>query len=114
MLNEWNKFILKPVIKYILLGGSILTLGNSVSIVTRLGVGLPCFDSRQGLGLNFLATTSRPGLGPAETPFQWIKKILSSEVQQPGLEADHSPPSSAEIKTAWSYISTPQYVFMAW
>jgi hypothetical protein len=27
-------------------------------------------------------------------------------------EADHSPPSSAEVKNAWSYTSTPQYVFM--
>jgi len=24
-----------------------------------------------------------------------------------GLEADHSPLSSAEVKSAWSYISTP-------
>jgi hypothetical protein len=31
-----------------------------------------------------------------------------------GGEADHSPPSSAEVKNAWSYTSTPQYVFMAW
>jgi hypothetical protein len=32
----------------------------------------------------------------------------------PGGKADHSPPSSAEVKNEWSYISTPQYVFMAW
>jgi hypothetical protein len=31
-----------------------------------------------------------------------------------GGEADHSPPSSAELKNAWSYTSTPQYVFIAW
>jgi hypothetical protein len=31
-----------------------------------------------------------------------------------GCEADHSPPSSAEVKNVWSYTSTPQYVFMAW
>jgi hypothetical protein len=31
-----------------------------------------------------------------------------------GREADHSPPSSAEVKNAWSYPSTPQYVFTAW
>jgi hypothetical protein len=31
-----------------------------------------------------------------------------------GCEADHSPPCSAEVKNAWSYTSTPQYVFMAW
>jgi len=27
-------------------------------------------------------------------------------VKQPGSEADHSPPSSAEINTAWSYTFT--------
>jgi len=35
-------------------------------------------------------------------------------VMQPGREADHSPPSTAEIKNAWSYTSTLQYAFMAW
>jgi hypothetical protein len=35
-------------------------------------------------------------------------------VKLPGHEADHSPPSSAEVKNAWSYTSTHQYVFMAW
>jgi hypothetical protein len=39
---------------------------------------------------------------------------LSLEVKRPGGEVDHSPPSSAEVKNAWSYTSTPQYVFMAW
>jgi len=29
-------------------------------------------------------------------------------------EADHSPPSSAEVNNAWSYTSTPPYLFMAW
>jgi hypothetical protein len=35
-------------------------------------------------------------------------------VKRPGREADHSPPSSAEVKNAWSYNSAPQYAFMAW
>jgi len=39
---------------------------------------------------------------------------LSPGVKQPGSGADHSPSSSAEIKSAWDYISTPPYVFMAW
>jgi len=30
-----------------------------------------------------------------------------------GREADHSPPSSAEVTNEWSYNSTPQYAFMA-
>jgi len=27
---------------------------------------------------------------------------------------DHSPPSSAEVKKAWSYTSTTPYIFMVW
>jgi len=38
---------------------------------------------------------------------------LSPGVKRPGLEADHLPPSSAEVKNRWSYTSTPPYVLMA-
>jgi hypothetical protein len=41
-------------------------------------------------------------------------RALSLGVKWPGSEADHSLPSSADIKNAWSYISTPQYTFMVW
>jgi hypothetical protein len=33
-------------------------------------------------------------------------------VKQPGREAEHSPLFGAEVKNAWSYTSTPPYVFM--
>jgi hypothetical protein len=39
---------------------------------------------------------------------------LSPGVKLPGREADHSPPSSAEVKNAWSYTSTSPFVFIAW
>jgi hypothetical protein len=39
---------------------------------------------------------------------------VSLGVKLPGREANYSPPSSAEVKNAWSYTSTPPYVFMAW
>jgi len=39
---------------------------------------------------------------------------LSLGIKRPGYEADHSPPSSAEVKNAWSCISTSQYALMAW
>jgi len=42
------------------------------------------------------------------------RRALSLEVKRPDQEADHSPPSSAEVKNAWSYKSTPQYVFLTW
>jgi hypothetical protein len=31
----------------------------------------------------------------------------------PGREADHSPPTSADVKKVWIYTSTPPYAFMA-
>jgi hypothetical protein len=34
-------------------------------------------------------------------------------VKWPGREADHSPPTSAEVKKMWIYTSTPPYAFMA-
>jgi hypothetical protein len=34
-------------------------------------------------------------------------------VKRSGREADNSPPTSAEVKKMWIYISTPQYAFMA-
>jgi hypothetical protein len=34
-------------------------------------------------------------------------------VKRPGREADHSPPTSAEVKKMWIYTSTPPYAFMA-
>jgi hypothetical protein len=50
-------------------------------------------------------TVSRTALGPTQPPIQWVPGALSLGVKRPGREADHSPPSSAEAKNAWSYTS---------
>jgi hypothetical protein len=34
-------------------------------------------------------------------------------VKRQGHEADHSPPTSAEVKKMWIYTSTALYVFMS-
>jgi hypothetical protein len=39
---------------------------------------------------------------------------MGTGVKRQGREADHSSPSSAEVKNAWGYTSTPQYALMAW
>jgi hypothetical protein len=57
---------------------------------------------------------SRMVRGPTQSPIQWVPGALSLEVKRPGREADHSPLSSAEVKNAWSYNSTPWYVIMVW
>jgi len=42
------------------------------------------------------------------------KVVTFPEVNWPEREADHSPPSSAEVKTMWNCTSTPPYAFIPW
>jgi hypothetical protein len=72
------------------------------------------FESRQGLGIFLFITASRPTLGPTQRPIQWVPGVISLGVKRPGREADHSPPSSAEVKNSCNYTSTSQHAFMAW
>jgi hypothetical protein len=76
---------------------------------TALGYGLDDrgFETRQELGIFLFTTASRTDLGLIRYPIQWIPGALYLGVKLPGREADHSPPSSAEVKNAWSYTSTP-------
>jgi hypothetical protein len=69
---------------------------------------------RDNYGTFLNATASRPAPGPTQPPIQWVQGALTPEVKRLGRDADHSPPSTAEVKNMWSYTSTPQYVFMAW
>jgi hypothetical protein len=56
--------------------------------------------------------SSRPALGSTQPPIKWVGGPFPG-VKWQGREADHSPPTSAEVKKMWIYTSTPQYVFMA-
>jgi len=55
-----------------------------------------------GVGIPF-ATASRPALGPTQPPIQWAQVDLCPGIKRPGHGADHSPLSSAGVKTMWSY-----------
>jgi len=46
-------------------------------------------------------------LGPTQPPMQWVLGAPSLGVKRPEREAEHSPPSNAEVKNVWSYTSTP-------
>jgi hypothetical protein len=51
------------------------------------------------LGIFLFSTASSPAQhSPAQPPIQWVPEILSLGVKRPWHEADHSPPSSAEVK----------------
>jgi hypothetical protein len=86
--------------------------GQLSGTALRCGLDDRWFESRQRLDL--FTTVSRPALGPTQPPIQWVTGSLSLVLKRPWDEPDHSPPSSAEVNNAWSYTSTPQYVFMTW
>jgi len=77
------------------------------SVGIALGYGLDDRSSRvRGLGIFLFTTASRTALGTTQPPIQWVAGALSLGVKRPGSEVDHSS-SSADVKNAWSYTSTP-------
>jgi hypothetical protein len=73
---------------------------NRTAINLPLGYGLDDrgFESRQGPGIFLFTTASRPALGLTQPTIQWVRGALFLGVKRSGREADHSPPSSAEVK----------------
>jgi hypothetical protein len=67
---------------------------------TALGYGLDdtVFASRRGMGIFLFTMTYRPVLELTHPPIHWVPGALSLCVKRPWREADHSPPSSAEVK----------------
>jgi hypothetical protein len=63
-------------------------------------IGVPGFDSRRGLVIALFTIASRTALGPTQPPLQWVLGAVSLGVKPPGRETDHSPLSSAEVKSA--------------
>ena len=63
-------------------------------------------------GTFLLSKPPRPAMQATQPPIQSVLGVLSWG-KAAGREVDRSPPSSAEAKNEWSYISTSQYVFMA-
>jgi len=82
--------------------------------VTRIRAGWPGFDYRQEQRRDFVFLLSlchliQTGFWPhsASYPMGTGNKAARAWSRE-------TPPYNAEFKNAWSYTTTPQYVFMAW
>jgi hypothetical protein len=66
-------------------------------------------------GWEFFSSPPRPNRlwSPSSLLSNGYQVALYLGVKWQGREADHSLPSSAEVKNAWGHTSTPQYAFMA-
>jgi hypothetical protein len=93
----------------------VITLRSLDSAVcTATGYGPRGRSSSPGGGRIFLLSMSfRPVLVPTQPPIHWVPGSLFPGVKRPRREADHSPPTSAEVKNTWIYKSAPPYVSMA-
>jgi hypothetical protein len=69
------------------------------------------FDSRYGQKLSLLHVV-QTGSG-AHPAYLMGNGGSFPGVKRPGREADHSPPTSAEVKNTWLYTSTPPYVYIS-
>jgi hypothetical protein len=56
------------------------------------------FDPRQQQKIFIFSTVSKSVVGPTHPPIQWVSGAIFLEVKRQGGEANHSPPSSAEVK----------------
>jgi hypothetical protein len=79
----------------------------------ELEYGLDNRWSEGGTGNFSLHQCVQIGTGAHPASYPMGIRVFSLVVKWPEREADHSPPSSAEVRNAWSYNSTPQYAFMA-
>jgi hypothetical protein len=72
------------------------------SVGTDLGYGLDDRGSSArfpaGAGIFLFTTASRMVLRPTQPPIQWVPGALSLGVKRPGSEADHSLPTSVDVK----------------
>jgi hypothetical protein len=64
--------------------------------------------------IHIFATAFRLALGSTQPPIQWVPGALTLRVKWLRHEANHSPPSSGEVKDVCCCSSTPQYIFKAW
>jgi hypothetical protein len=86
---------------------------SSVSIATRLWEGQ---WRRSSLSLVRIRRffISRLALESTQPSIQWEPWAIFPGVKRQGCEADHSPPSSAEVRNGESYTSTSPYDYMVW
>jgi hypothetical protein len=73
-------------------------------VVVRVPIGSRIF---------FFPRCPRPALGPTQPQIQWASREISLAVKRPRGEAEHSPPSRAEVKNDGAIPPLPYVVIVS-
>jgi hypothetical protein len=88
---------------------SILIRGSAVGIATGYGLDDRGVGVRVPIGSSIFTSPYRPGRNRStQSHVQWVP----GGVKRQGREADHLPPTSAEVKKTWIYTTSPPHPFM--
>jgi hypothetical protein len=93
--------------------GIFLIFFSSRDSVVGIATGYGLDDRGVGVRIPVGSRIFSSPRGPDWLSIRWVPVALSPGVKRPGHEADHSPPTSAEVKKIWIYKSTPPYSIMA-
>jgi hypothetical protein len=80
-----------------------------LNIAVCIAIGYWLDDREVGVRVHDVQTGS--GVHPTSYPMDTGGSFPG--LKQPGREADHSAPASAEVKKMWNYTYTPPYASMA-
>jgi hypothetical protein len=93
---------------------SPLTIPSSINPLPRPGsVKIRVTNSAYAVGLDVLTGVLMKSPIFLSLQFNKYWGLFPREVKRPKREADHSHPSSAEVKNVEQYLNSP-HVFMAW
>jgi hypothetical protein len=80
---------------------------SAVGVATGYGLDGQGVGVRVPIGSRIFLSPCRSDYEATQPHIQWVPGTLSPEVERSGREADHSPPTSAEVKETCVYISIP-------
>jgi len=78
-------------------------LDNNIEAYTETFSLEMCIESRQFRRIIYASYEVNIFFKVSQPPIHCIPGALSLGLKRPRREADHSPPSSAEVKNVWSY-----------
>jgi hypothetical protein len=107
MIGRLSKFYV--FFKYV----TVVSRDSAVGVATGYWLDDRGVEVRVLAGSRIFSSLRRPHrLWGPPTSYPMSTEGSSPGVKRPGREADHSPPTNAEIKKMWLYTSNPPYAFM--